>query len=432
MKIETFLKYQFYFIKKLLFLNTVFIFSLLLFDCIPLYASNFHTTENKDFAEKINRVQTFMGFGRDYTPKFFESPVDFINVLYNTDFHFKTKLYTSDNSPYTTTPIKIAYDIRLGKNKIGEEVIPDYALIIIPGSAGSYFKYTEFMYDLQKATGQKLALFMLDMRGQGFSTWFNPKAVERFNGLYVDSFDHYIKDLKYFYEFIVKVYLKKLEKKYNKKIPLFLYGHSLGGGIAAKYIEEYPDDVSGAILSSPAIQALGWTARNLAFWSIYAIVLHGGGPEYVPTGHNIHKTLPFSSIFSNTSCKKRWNYWQKVSSSEFFKNKKLKHPLSGGEVLRMGYPTYWWTFQLIRGTNPIEEKEFASKITAPFIVLKAGFEDLVCLDAMETLIKNTTPGLGKIIEFPYSQHDIMLEKDSIRQKLIKVIIEFLKKNSTTS
>ena len=406
--------------------------ALLLISYFPFIPNSFADGKgpifSKKFAEKIAKVESVMGFNSNYYPKFFDSPVDFVNVLYNMDFHFRTKLYTSFDSPYTTTPIHIAYDMHIGKNEIGEEVAPDYALLFVPGSAGSYFKYGEYMYDIDRLTNHKTAMFMMDPRGQGFSTWFNPKGAKDFNGLYVDDFANYINDLKYFYSFIVKSKVSILEAKYKKRIPIYIYGHSLGGGIVARYIELFPNDFQGAILSSPAIKALSWTTRNLAYWPIYAIVLHGGGPDYIPTGKSLHSPLGFDSMFCKTSCERRWYYWQKIQNSNFFNRKSLQHPNSGGEVLRMGYPTYWWTYQLIKGTNPIDEVENASKIKTPYIIFRAGMEDLVSNAAMKSLIENSS-GIGKVYDFPSAKHDIMLEEDDIRNRSINLILQFMKRTS---
>ncbi len=43
----------------------------------------------------------------------------------------------------------------------------------------------------------------------------------------------------------------------NGQLPLFILGHSLGGLIAARYIEEYPDKIKGVVLSSGAFSNAG-------------------------------------------------------------------------------------------------------------------------------------------------------------------------------
>ncbi len=57
---------------------------------------------------------------------------------------------------------------------------------------------------------------------------------------HVDSFDLFLKDLHDFVE------------KERDDVPLFMLGHSLGGLIAARYVEEYPNSLKGVVLSSGA------------------------------------------------------------------------------------------------------------------------------------------------------------------------------------
>lgn len=81
------------------------------------------------------------------------------------------------------------------------------------------------------------AVHAFDLRGHGRSEG-EPRA-------YVESFDEYISDLDHFLR----------EVRRERGGPLFLYGHSLGGGIAARYVIEHgTEGLGGLILSSAALQ----------------------------------------------------------------------------------------------------------------------------------------------------------------------------------
>ena len=380
------------------------------------------------YSKKMKNVADKLGFTENYHPQYFNSPAPYKNVINNNQFHIDSKIFNQTNSPVLETPVNIAWDVHIGVDENGKEVPPDYAIVLLPGSGGSYIQFSEMVYDLEVATGQKIVFYMMDHRGQGFSTWFNPNNREGFNGLYVDEFVNYRKDLKFFYDTIVMPRILNLELKYNKKIPVFVFGHSLGGGIAAEYLEQFPKDFDGAILSSPAIKALDWLNRSLAYVGVFGIIKHGGGAEYVPFGDDIHEELPFTSIFCNTSSVKRWYYWQKISDPDYYDNKMLVHPNSGGEVIRMSFPTFWWTYQLIVGTDPISKPENAGKISVPYIIFCAEKENLISKKALNEFLLNTPKGLGQFIFLLGSKHDIMLEKDETRNEFIKEIAEFIKDN----
>jgi len=63
----------------------------------------------------------------------------------------------------------------------------------------------------------------------------------------VDSFLDYVEDLKLFISHI---------KEINNEKPLILYGHSMGGSIAARYALTYQDDIDALVLSSPAFKPI--------------------------------------------------------------------------------------------------------------------------------------------------------------------------------
>ena len=81
-------------------------------------------------------------------------------------------------------------------------------------------------------------VYSFDLRGHGRSEG-EPRV-------YVDSFDNYLDDLDTFLAHV---------RSEIGDLPLFLLGHSLGGGIAAYYvIERGADDLAGLVLSSAALK----------------------------------------------------------------------------------------------------------------------------------------------------------------------------------
>ena len=85
-------------------------------------------------------------------------------------------------------------------------------------------------------TPRGIALYALDHRGHGRSTGKRG---------HISRFDEFINDLR---KFILLVQEKEKDKK------LFLPGHSMGGLISLAYTLRYPDELSGVIVSSPALK----------------------------------------------------------------------------------------------------------------------------------------------------------------------------------
>jgi len=87
----------------------------------------------------------------------------------------------------------------------------------------------------QTLTRQNLQVCALDLRGHGQSE--GPRA-------YVDDFDRYLDDLDLFLNWTST----------PSDIPLFLFGHSMGGLIALKYTLDRTPSLRGLVLSAPAIE----------------------------------------------------------------------------------------------------------------------------------------------------------------------------------
>ncbi len=82
------------------------------------------------------------------------------------------------------------------------------------------------------------AVYAFDLRGHGRSEG-EPRV-------YVESFDDYAHDLARFLGYVLAD---------APGLPVFLYGHSLGGGIAAYYVTERgTDGLAGLVLSSAALK----------------------------------------------------------------------------------------------------------------------------------------------------------------------------------
>lgn len=108
---------------------------------------------------------------------------------------------------------------------------PEAVLVVVPGlfeHGGRYGELGEFM------AGYRFSTFALDVRGHGSS--------EGRRG-HVSRFDILLQDLDRF--------RREVQGLVPLGVPLFLLGHSMGGLIALRYLQEYDPPFAGAILTSP-------------------------------------------------------------------------------------------------------------------------------------------------------------------------------------
>ena len=126
---------------------------------------------------------------------------------------------------------------------------PSAALLVVHGLSEHSGRYVEF--------GRSMAAFgintySLDLRGHGLSEGRRGHA---------DRFEVLLQDVDRFRREIVGCT--------SNAEPQFLLGHSMGGLIATRYIEEYATDVAGAIIISPWLA----TAMPIPRWKSLAASL---------------------------------------------------------------------------------------------------------------------------------------------------------------
>jgi lysophospholipase len=146
----------------------------------------------------------------------------------------KTNFFITDNG------IKLAYFKEQPKDS-------EIGVILVHGIVEHKGRYEDFIRDLHNAG---ISVFAVDLRGHGESEGTRGN---------IKKFDDYLEDLGSFVHFI---------KKENPKLKLALFGHSMGGLIAAAYTGT-GDLVDYLILSSPslktpkAIKLFSWLPTKL-------------------------------------------------------------------------------------------------------------------------------------------------------------------------
>ncbi len=111
---------------------------------------------------------------------------------------------------------------------------PRATVLITHGLGEHCGRYNEWVFDLNR---EGISVFRYDLPGHGQSrtdTWL-------FN-----DFEELITALQ-------SQYQRALEYSETEKIPLFLFGHSMGGLITADFVTRFDPQARGVILSAPAL-----------------------------------------------------------------------------------------------------------------------------------------------------------------------------------
>lgn len=260
-------------------------------------------------------------------------------------------------------------------------------ILISSGRTEAAIKYKELIFDL---FNNGYSIFIHDHRGQGLSG----RMTEDHDMGYIDDFQFYVDDMKYFYDNYLKT------KEYKK---IFLLAHSMGGAIGLSYLEQYPNDFNAAAFSSPM---LGLTPPICAAVKL----LVGKEPKYAigETKYNDDKV----AFEENNLTSSKIRYARMIKAF----NKVPKAKLGGA--------TYQW---INRSCNQFEYLfNNINMIQTPIILFSAQNDKIIDVRAHQRFVEKAKSlnkeGRAYIVD--NAQHELFIEKDEKRIETINEILNF--------
>ncbi len=267
---------------------------------------------------------------------------------------------------------------------------PRANIAIAGGYNESFRKYDEAAYDLYQ---QGYSVYILDYRGQGSAPHFlqNPRKG------YVDLFINFTRDFKRFVDLVVPM---------DPMTPRFLISHSLGGAIAAHYLEKYPEDFAAAALSSPMLSINLGREEWIANAELYGLSWLGKDKQLAP-GTSMYSPA-ISSFDTNIVTHSRERFAKNTSIL-------VAHP----EVF-VGGQTVHWLIEGIRGSR--FARNHGQRTQTKVLLLQAGADEMVLPDGQNLFCKQAQFCTLSVIS--QSKHEILQEKDEIRDPAFVQILNF--------
>ena len=265
-------------------------------------------------------------------------------------------------------------------------------------------KYHELMYYFSQAG---FNVFFLEHRGFGYSA----RLTENKKMAHVESFDDYVEDMRIFVNEELPQVFEKEEQAWGKagaeSKPLYLFGHSMGGCIAALYAERYPNDFDKVVLCSPML-SLSWggASKNALRAMFIAKRVTSGMESYMP-GYGDYVVGHRDFIHSSSQSLARYEH----TMSE--KDKDINFQTNGGSN-GWGRAAYYAMDDAIKN---------ADRITAPTIIFAAGKDNMVTSEGQEKFVEKNPAVKYRV--FPESKHELFNSTDDIRIPYIREVIEFL-------
>mgnify|MGYP001595420977 CR=1 FL=1 len=264
------------------------------------------------------------------------------------------------------------------------------AILISSGRTEAALKYKEVIYDLYN---NGFSIYIHDHRGQGLSG----RMTEDPDMGYIDTFQFYIDDMKYFYDEIL------LSNPHDKK---YLIAHSMGGAIGMTYLEENPNDFQAAAFSSPMLGFVPGTCSA-------AKVLVGKTPKYA-AGQSVYEDYKLD--FDRN----------KLTGSKI-RYERMNWAFNDEEQAQLGGATYQWVDKSCKQFKYINSN--IDKIITPFILFSAENEKIVNPKAHQYFVESAQK-LNKTCEaytIKNAMHELLIEKDEQRIETMNHILNYFQK-----
>ena len=258
-------------------------------------------------------------------------------------------------------------------------------MCLLQGRGETIEKYFETVGDL-RALGFGVAT--LDWRGQGGS---DRRLRNRSKG-HVDSFDEYDRDLEAFMQQVVLP---------DCPPPHFGLAHSTGALVCLRATRSGQASFSRLVLVSPLV-GFGATRPSQAnVFRIAAFMTAIGFGEMTVPGDQARsiENVPFDG---------------NILTGDAARYQRSIDIVTRLPQVAVGAPTFGWLYAACRAMREATDLDFGPAIRVPSLVVSGALDRLVSLPAAEALAAALRAG-GQVL-IPGARHEILMERDSIRQQ----------------
>lgn len=273
---------------------------------------------------------------------------------------------------------------------------PDGVVLISHGFTESAEKYHEVIYYFLK---KGFHVYCMEHCGHGHSY----RLVQDLSLVHVDCYERYVEDL---------LFVAGTVKKENETLPLYLYAHSMGGGIGAAAAAREPDRFEKLVLTSPMLrpktEPVPWGLAKLIA-GIYCLL--GKEKDYV-MGQKPYGGLEQFAESASTS----------EARFAFYQEKRKAEPL-----YQINAPSYGWLRNAGRMTRYLR-REGWRRISAPVLLFQADRDDFVSLREQECFVRKLSGrGEAQLVKTVGTKHEIYNADEMVLEPYWERIFAFLER-----
>ena len=269
-------------------------------------------------------------------------------------------------------------------------------IVLLHGFSEGIDKFRETVYYFLQSG---FHVWLLQQRGHGRSV----RSTDDISVVNIADFRELIQDVHTFVSEIVK------KSPLTDPEKLYLFGHSMGGGVSACYLEAWPEDFKKAVLSSPMLEITS-APIPLPLAKVFAnlMIAAGKGASGMPGAKPFSPEPDFENSCGNSP--ERYAYWFEQMKAE--------------PKYQMCIPSIAASLQFFRLTQFARQEKMCRKVRAQVLLMQAGKDNMVLPGGQEAFIRQIG-GLGRIVRFPEAKHEIFMSTDEILERYWKEILDFL-------
>lgn len=237
---------------------------------------------------------------------------------------------------------------------------PERLLLFVHGLAehsGRYGNPVEYF------SSRGCACWAVDLRGHGHSPG---------RRVHVDHFDDYALDV---------AALHRTARESYPQLPIILVGHSMGGLIALRYVLDTPDDLAGAILSSPGLAAHPSTEPSAALEFLAGI---------------LSRLAPRLLIASN------------IDSNAISHDREVVAAYRGDPLVTNKVSSRWYT-SIVAAQAEVRQR--ALSLRRPLLVMQSGDDTLVSPEATQRWAEGASQDLVQFELWDGFYHEMFNEPE---------------------
>lgn len=267
-------------------------------------------------------------------------------------------------------------------------------VVICHGYTESAVKFRELAYYFLQ---QGYSVLLYDQRGHGLST----REIDDPCTAYVRAFDLYVQDL---------IALTEKAARMTGAQKLYLYGHSMGGGVSARALQLYPDFFDKCVLNAPMIAI---RTEGLPVWVCKAMAGFFCGIGMGKKRFFGHKPYAPGERFevSCTTCRTRFNYYAHLRQTT--------------PALQLNAASYRWLMEALLTHDRLMKPKNLAAIRTPLCIFTAELEASVKNDAIFAFA-DALPQ-AKLCPVPGVKHEIYRSPNADLAPYLEQVFAFFEK-----